>query len=67
MNTLPTTTVFLTEEEAILFVKFQKHRALMGLLESIHAFDVKAGSVTIHFTKLGEIAGVDKQEHYSPR
>lgn len=60
------TVVELTPLEAQTFIAFQKHRALIGMLESIKAFDIKGGSVTIHFSRLGEIISVDKQEHFSP-
>lgn len=62
---LPTTTVYLTDHEVLQFVQFQKHYSLINLLESIKAFDIKSGSVTIHFNKLGEIKGVDKNETFS--
>lgn len=61
ITTIP---VFLTEDDAKQFVSFQKHRALIGLLESIKAFDVKAGSVTIHFGSEGEIKTVEKHEFF---
>jgi len=57
----------LTPYEAESFVRFQKHRALVELLESIGAFDVKGGSISIHFSHLGEIVGVDKHEHYNAK
>lgn len=60
------TVIELTTIEAQSFVQFQKHRALIGLLESIKAFDVKNGSVTVHFSRLGEIVSVEKNEHFSP-
>lgn len=63
---LSTTTIYLTEEEAKRFVSFQKHYALIGLLDSVNAFNIKSGSVTIHFNALGQIVGVDKQEHFNP-
>ena len=56
----------LTEEEAKLFVRFQKHYALVKLLEELGAFDVKNGSVEIHFDSFGGIGSVDKRQHYRP-
>lgn len=61
---MPTTPVYLTEEEARMFVKFQKHYAFMEALESIKAFNIRNGSVTIHFNSLGEIKSLDKKEFY---
>lgn len=66
MKDEPITIVELTPIEAQSFVIFQKHRALIGLLESINAFKIKNGSVTIHFSRLGEIVSIEKNEHFSP-
>lgn len=57
-------TILLTDEQAKQFIIFQKRYALFGLLESIGAFDIRGGSVEVHFSKLGEISGIDKHEHY---
>ena len=65
MNPLLTTAVYLTAEEAKYFISFQKHYSLINLLESIKAFDVRGGSVTLHFNSLGEIKGVDKKEYFN--
>lgn len=54
----------LTELEAQQFVQFQKHRAFIGLLDSLKVFDIRDGSVTIHFNSLGEIKTVDKHIYY---
>lgn len=58
------TTVYLTEEEARLFIEFQKRYAFMQLLESLDVFKIRSGSITVHFDNTGEIASLDKQEHY---
>lgn len=60
------TPVYLTPDECEQFVIFQKHRALIGLLDSIGAFNITNGSIRIHFGSLGRIVGLDKQEHYKP-
>lgn len=57
------TTIFLNEEDARLFLLYQKHYLFMKLLESVGAFDLKSGSITIHFTNTGEIGSVDVQRH----
>lgn len=62
--TQPLTVVELSQYEASQFIIFQKHRALIGLLESIGAFDLRSGSVTIHFDHLGQVGGIDKQQHF---
>lgn len=56
--------VFLTEIEAQSFIEFQKHRALIGLLQSIKAFDIRQGSVTINFDPQGKISSVQKNEEF---
>lgn len=58
------TTIQLTDNEALLFVTFQKHHALIGLLESIGALNVKNGSITINFDNLGRIGSIEKQENF---
>ena len=37
---------------------------LMKLLESLRVFDIKNGSVTIHFNGTGQIVNIEKKEHY---
>ncbi len=64
MSDQPTTRIELTNEEALLFVQFQKRYAFMKLLESLNAFDIKSGFITIHFDNLGGIGSVDVQKHY---
>ena len=61
------TTIYLNPVDVEVFKNFQKHHALIGLLDSIGAFDIKSGSVTIHFDSLGNIGSVDKHQHYKPR
>lgn len=58
------TQVFLNDDEALAFIQFQKHYALVKLLESIKAFDIRGGSITIHFGTMGEIKTVDKHEYF---
>jgi len=65
MKTEPTV-IELTPIEAESFIIFQKHRALIGLLESMGAFNIRNGSIEIHFSRLGEIVSVDKHEHFNP-
>lgn len=60
----PTITIFLTEEEAKRFVQFQKHYAIIGLLESVDAFKLINGSVTIHFDALGKIGAIEKHQDF---
>lgn len=51
------TTVQLTEQEAKLFI-------MMQLLQSLGVFDIKSGSVTIHFDKDGKIGSVEINKTY---
>lgn len=56
--------VELSPEDAVLFKEYMKRYAFMKLLESIGAFNMKSGSLVVHFDNLGQIASIDKQEHY---
>lgn len=58
------TNISLTPEEAKLFIEFQKRYAFMHLLESLGAFDIRSGFLTVHFTNTGEIGSIDIQKHY---
>lgn len=51
------TTVQLSEKEAKLFI-------MMQLLESLGVFDIKSGSVNIHFDKDGKIGSVEVNKTY---
>lgn len=61
---LPTTAIYITEEEAKRFVTFQKHYALIGLLDSLGAFDIKSGSIKINFNDKGMVSTIEKNEVY---
>lgn len=56
--------VELTPYDAVLFVEFQKRYAFIKLMESIGAFDLKSGAVTIEFDRMGQIKDVKKYQHY---
>lgn len=57
-------TIQLTTEDAARFVQFNKHYALIGLLESISAFDLRNANVVMHFNDFGEIKTIEKHEYY---
>lgn len=57
------TIIHLTPEDAALFVQFQKRYLFMKVMESTGAFDIRSGSVEIHFANTGEIASVDIHKH----
>lgn len=59
------TRIELTEEDALLFVKFQKRHAFIRLMESVGAFDIKTGCVKINFDNKGQIGSIDVDRHYS--
>ena len=61
---IPVTIVHLSEEDARLFIEFQKHHKLIEILESADALSVKGGSVTLHFTNDGEVGSIDVQRRY---
>ncbi len=56
-NNMLLTTLQVNEKEAKLFI-------MMQLLESLGVFDIKSGSVTIHFDKDGKIGNVVVQKSY---
>ena len=58
------TLVYLTPEEAELFVEFQKRFAFINLLDSLKVFEIRTGSATINFDKDGQITSVEKREHF---
>jgi hypothetical protein len=58
------TAIYITDADAILFVEFQKRYAFIKLLESLNVFDIKSGSVTIHFDAFGQIGSVDKHTYF---
>ena len=58
------TIVYLTPSDAMLFVEFQKRYAFIELMESVKAFDLRSGSVTVHFDSQGQIVSIEKREHY---
>lgn len=60
------TIIELSPEDALLFVAFQKRHAFMAALEAISAFDIKSGSLTVHFDALGGIGSMDVHQHYRP-
>lgn len=58
------TAIYLTSEEALLFVEFQKRFAFIQALNSIGAFDIKGGSLEVHFDALGQIGSMAIHRHY---
>jgi hypothetical protein len=60
------TKIELNENEAKCFIQFQKHFSLIQALNSIRAFDIRNGSVTINFDSLGRIGSIDKWEQFRP-
>jgi fructose-1,6-bisphosphatase len=61
---LQTVPIYLTQEEARLFLKFQKHFKLFELLEEKKAFEIKHGTVTIDFNGDGDIKGIFTKQFY---
>ena len=59
-----TTNITLTPEEAVLFIEFQKRHAFIELLVSIGAFDIRNGSITIHFDQFGKIGTIKKEQNF---
>ena len=59
-----TTTLYLTPEDALLFVQYQKRHCLIDILEKLKVFDIRNGSVEIHFGDIGEVRKVDLHQHH---
>ncbi len=59
-------TLFLAPIDAEAFKLFQKHYLAFKVLETKGAFDIKNGSITLHFNHLGEIKSIKKEEMYHP-
>lgn len=55
--------VEMTEQDALLFIVFQKKYAFIKLMEEVGAFNIKSGYVTVHFDNLGGIGSVDVNKH----
>ena len=60
-----TTVVDLTDQDARDFIEFQKKRKFFELLTHYKVFDIRSGSCTIHFSRLGEVVGIQKVEEYT--
>ena len=58
------TTIFLTTEDALLFVQYKKRYAFMKIMESVGAFNLKRGAITIEFDYEGQIKDIKKYEHF---
>lgn len=58
-KTQETVVVYLSPEQAELFVQFQKRFAFMQLMESLKVFEVRNGNVTVNFDGIGGISSVE--------
>ncbi len=56
-------TLILTTPEAIMFRDFQAFHEAFALLVAKGVFDVKNGSVTLHFDALGNIAKIERKDN----
>jgi len=54
----------LTPDEAKLFLEFQKRYQFMNRLADNKAFEMKRGSIEVHFDNLGEVGSVDIHYHH---
>ncbi len=59
-------TIYLTPIDVESFKLFQKHYIAFKMLDSVGAFNIKAGSVTINFDQEGQIKGIKKEEMFRP-
>jgi hypothetical protein len=60
------TKIELTTEEAKLFIEFQKRYAFIKAMDNLHIFDLKDGSVEIHFDSLGAIGLIKTHQNFRP-
>ena len=58
-----TVTLILPPAEAALFVEFQKHHDKVMKLLTARVFDVRDGSVVIHYDHDGNIRTIDRHDH----
>lgn len=55
-------TIFLTTPEAIQFRSFQQFHETFALLVKQGVFDVKNGSITMHFDSKGDIQRIERKD-----
>lgn len=55
-------TVILTTPEALMFKEFQQFHQTFALLCEKGVFDVKNGSITMHFDHLGNIQKIERND-----
>ncbi len=58
--------VYMSKEEAALFVLFMKHYDKIGYLIAEGVFDLKLGSATMHFGRDGQLNSLEKKEVKHP-
>jgi len=56
------TVLHLTSLEAVRFVDFTKHYDIIDKLQKSGAFNIRNGSVTLHFDANGKVSSVEKKE-----
>lgn len=61
----PLIKIELTEDDAAMFAEFQKRYSFFNLLDSLKVFDVRNGSLTVHFDKFGGIGKIKIEQFYS--
>ena len=64
---IPLITIQITNEDALLFRKFQQRYAFMKFLEEIGVFDnkYKNATLSLNFGSQGEIKSIDEKKHTS--
>lgn len=59
-------TIFITPIDVEKFKLFQKHYVAFMLMDSLGAFNLKNGSITLNFDNQGQIKAVKKEELFRP-
>ena len=54
--------IYVPDDEAKLFLLFQEYYDVFRLMVEHHVFDVRNGSVTLHFDKNGNIKTVNRAD-----
>lgn len=54
--------IYIPDDEAKLFLKFQEHYETFCLMQNHGVFDVKNGSVTMHMDKNGAIKAINRSD-----
>lgn len=55
-------TVYLTTQDAAMFKEWQQFHAMFALFAKSGVFDMRSGSVTIHFDPQGKVQRIERKD-----